>query len=113
MRALVPFLLLLGIASPALSGDRIHATWYGDEHRGKRTASGEVFNPDRMTAAHRTLPFGTCLRVSNPRTGKSVAVRINDRGPFTRGVGIDLSRGAARAIGMRATQPVTVSRCQR
>jgi rare lipoprotein A len=113
MKTVMPLVLLLGLASPALAGDRVHATWYGDEHRGKRTASGEVFNPNGMTAAHRTLPFGTCLLVSNPKTGKSVAVRINDRGPFTKGLSLDLSRGAARAIGVRATQPLTVSRCQR
>src|ERR1051325_5803537 len=74
------------------------ATWYGQEHAGKRTASGEVFNPNGLTAAHRSLQFGTCLRVSNPKSGRSVSVRINDRGPFTRGVSLDLSHGAARAI---------------
>src|SRR4029079_18980929 len=76
------------------------ATWYGQEHAGKRTASGETFNPNGLTAAHRSLPFGTCLRVSNPKTGRSVSVRVNDRGPFTTGVSLDLSHGAARAIGM-------------
>jgi peptidoglycan lytic transglycosylase len=87
------------------------ATWYGHEHAGKRTASGEMFNPDGLTAAHRSLPFGTCLRVSNPKTGRSVSVRVNDRGPFTKGVSLDLSHGAARAIGMRSTQSVAVDRC--
>ena len=87
------------------------ATWYGPEHAGKRTASGEVFNPNGLTAAHRSLPFGTCLRVSNPKSGRSVSVRINDRGPFTKGVSLDLSHGAARAIGMRSTQSVNVDRC--
>jgi rare lipoprotein A len=64
-----------------------------------------------LTAAHRSLPFGTCLVVGNPRTGKSVKVRVNDRGPFTSGLSLDLSAGAARAIGMRATQNVTMKRC--
>ena len=99
------------VAIPAVAGQRVNATWYGDELRGRRTASGEVFNPNGLTAAHRTLPFGTCLRVSNPRSGKSVKVRINDRGPFTKGVSLDISKGAARAIGMRVTQPLNVSRC--
>jgi rare lipoprotein A (peptidoglycan hydrolase) len=76
---------------------------------GRRTASGEPFRPDGLTAAHRTLPFGTRLMVTNPRTGQSVTVVINDRGPYVRGVSLDLSRGAARAIGMRGTQHVCIS----
>lgn len=74
-------------------------------------ANGELFNPSGLTAAHRSLPFGTCLRVGNPKTGKSVKVRVNDRGPFTKGISLDLSAGAARAIGMRSTQKVTMKRC--
>lgn len=62
------------------------------------TASGQPFRPDDLTAAHRKLPFGTRIKVTNPRTGASTVVTINDRGPFTRGRDIDLSRGAARAI---------------
>jgi peptidoglycan lytic transglycosylase len=73
------------------------ASWY---HEGARTATGERYRPDGITAAHRTLPFGTRVRVENRRTGRSVIVRINDRGPFIRGRIIDLSRGAKRAIGM-------------
>jgi rare lipoprotein A len=67
---------------------------------GKRTANGERFNPMGYTAAHRTLRFGTKVRVTNLRTGRSVIVRINDRGPFIRGRIIDLSYGAARAVGL-------------
>lgn len=67
---------------------------------GKQTANGERFNPNGLTAAHRTLPFGTKLRVTNTRTGKSVVVRINDRGPFIPGRIIDLSLGAAKLVGM-------------
>lgn len=67
---------------------------------GSVTATGERFNHHAMTAAHRTLPFGTRVRVTNLRNGRSVVVRINDRGPFTGGRIIDLSRGAAKAIGM-------------
>ena len=92
-------------------GEIVAATWYGDEFRGSRTASGEVFNPDGLTAAHKSLPFGTCLEVGNPRTRKTVIVRVNDRGPFTEGMTLDLSAGAARAIGMRSTQKVSMKRC--
>jgi rare lipoprotein A len=67
---------------------------------GKFTASGEKFNPHGLTAAHRTLPFGTRVRVVNMRTGKTVVVRINDRGPFIRGRIIDLAAGAARVVGL-------------
>ena len=79
------------------------ATYYGQEFAGHRTASGEKFNPSAMTAAHRTLPFGTRVRVTKSRNGRSVIVRINDRGPFVKGRAIDLSSGAARAIGMTST----------
>ena len=72
------------------------ASWYA---MGSRTASGEPMNPAAMTAAHRTLPFGTRLRVTNKRNGKSVVVRVNDRGPFIRGRILDLSRGAAHKLG--------------
>ena len=102
---------LIALATPAFAANTVTATWYGNELRGNRTASGEIFNPNGLTAAHRTLPFGTCLHVQNPRTGKSVKVRVNDRGPFTKGVSLDLSAGAARVIGMRSTQTVTMSRC--
>lgn len=67
---------------------------------GRRTASGERFNPGGYTAASRTLPFGTRLHITNPTNGRSVIVRINDRGPFVRGRELDLARGAAAAIGM-------------
>jgi rare lipoprotein A len=103
--------ILVLLTIPAHAASTVTATWYGNELRGNRTANGEIFNPDSLTAAHRSLPFGTCLRVQNPRNGKSVKVRVNDRGPYTKGVGLDLSAGAARAIGMRATQNVTMKRC--
>jgi len=76
------------------------ASWYGPGFAGRRTASGEVFDPAKLTAAHRSLPFGTMLRVTNTQNGRSVVVRVNDRGPFIAGRVIDLSRGAAEAIGM-------------
>ncbi len=69
-------------------------------YRGGRTASGEVSGPNGFTAAHRTLPFGTVVRVTNIRNGRSVTVRINDRGPYGRGRVIDVSHAAARELGM-------------
>ena len=75
------------------------ASYYSDELAGNRTASGEPFDPDELTAAHRTLPFGSKVRVTNPANGKSVVVRVNDRGNFARGRIIDLSRAAFSTIG--------------
>src|SRR6476620_5675419 len=79
------------------SGQHVVATHY---NTGRLTASGQAFDPRGLTAAHRTLPFGSRVTVTNPKNGTSVTVVINDRGPFTRGVTLDLTRGAARAIGM-------------
>lgn len=76
------------------------ASFYGRRFHGRLTANGERFDMNAMTAAHRTLPFGSRVRVTNPRNGQSVIVRINDRGPFVRGRTIDLSRAAATEIGM-------------
>jgi len=77
-------------------------------YSGGRTANGERAAAGGLTAAHRTLPFGTMVRVTNKSTGRSVVVRINDRGPFVKGRAIDLSRGAARAIGMGSTANVRI-----
>ncbi len=76
------------------------ASWYGREHAGKPTASGVKFDPDRLTAAHRTLPLGTQVRVTLLASGRSVVVTINDRGPYIRGRIIDLSHQAADQLGM-------------
>ena len=76
------------------------ASWYGARHHGKRTASGEIFDQNKFTAAHRTLPWGSIVKVTNLDNGELVEVRINDRGPFKKGRIIDLSRAAARALGM-------------
>jgi rare lipoprotein A len=78
------------------------ASYYGAELAGRRTASGERFDPRDLTAAHRTLPFGSKVRVTNAANGRSVVVRINDRGPFSHGRLIDLSRSAAEQIGLVA-----------
>ena len=76
------------------------ASWYGAQHHGKKTASGERFNQNALTAAHRTLPFGTRVKVTNTLNNQSVTVRINDRGPYSKGRVIDLSRAAAAKINM-------------
>ena len=123
-RAFIACLALVAIATPAGAGNSlvaminmklaryVHptgkcaneqlATYYW---QGKRTATGERFNPDGLSAASRTLPFGTRLTITNPHNGRSVSVVINDRGPYTHAK-LDLSRGAARAIGM--TQSIYV-----
>ncbi|OZC04630.1 hypothetical protein BSZ36_06865 [Rubricoccus marinus] len=76
------------------------ASYYGQELAGNRTASGERFDPSELTAAHRTLPLGSRVRVTNERTGASVIVRVNDRGPFADDRVLDVSESAAREIGM-------------
>jgi rare lipoprotein A len=94
----------IGIASGAVTVPAAaqcgRASWYALH---SRTASGERMNPAAMTAAHRSLPFGTRVRVTNRRNGKVVTVRINDRGPFVRGRVLDLSRAAARKLGFVST----------
>ena len=75
------------------------ASWYGAPHHGRRTASGEVFDMHQLTAAHKTLPFGTRLLVTNRDTSQSVEVRVNDRGPFVGGRILDVSYAAARLLG--------------
>lgn len=98
---------LLGACASARPGtgatsDRFEGTasWYGEEFAGRTTANGEIFDPLRLTAAHRTLPFGTRLEVTNPENGRTVEVRINDRGPFVGDRILDLSYAAARELGM-------------
>ncbi len=76
------------------------ASWYGARHHGKQTASGERFNQHALTAAHRSLAFGTRVKVTNTLNNKSVTVRVNDRGPYSKGRVIDLSRAAANKIDM-------------
>jgi rare lipoprotein A len=94
-------LLVLVTLSPAFAAaeDGL-ASWYGGKFHGRLTSSGEVFNTNELTAAHRTLPFGTVVKVTNLDNGKSVLVKINDRGPFVDGRIIDLSRAAAVQLGM-------------
>jgi len=77
----------------------MRASWYGPKFHGKLAANGEVYDQMAMTAAHKTLPFGTMLKLTNPSNGKSCIVRINDRGPYVKGRNIDLSKAAAIALG--------------
>jgi rare lipoprotein A len=84
------------------------ASWYGPKFHGRRTASGEVFNQEKFTAAHPALPWGSRVKVINLANGKSVDVRINDRGPYGKGRIIDLSRAAAKALDMLKSGIATV-----
>nr|WP_238193251.1 septal ring lytic transglycosylase RlpA family protein [Methylobacterium frigidaeris] len=86
------------------------ASWYGPGFHGRKTANGERFNTHALTAAHRSLPFGTQVRVTNSTNGRSVVVRINDRGPYVGGRVIDLSNAAARAIGVSGLSKVSLAR---
>ncbi len=97
---LIVFTLVTTIAQPVLAQCG-GASWYGPGFHGKKTASGQRFNENAMTAAHKTLPFGTVVKVTNQRTGKSIKVTINDRGPFARGRIIDLSKAAAAKLGTK------------
>jgi rare lipoprotein A len=110
VRNLVVVLLLasavVATAEPDLEG---LASWYGGKFHGRLTSSGEVFDTNTMTAAHKTLPFGTMVKVTNLENGKSAVVKINDRGPFVEGRIIDLSRAAAEEIGMVGSGVARVS----
>jgi rare lipoprotein A len=101
--SLVTMTIVAALLPPiAQAGQTGQASWYGHEG-GSKTATGERYHPGGLTAAHRTLPMGSRVRVTNNRNGRSVIVRINDRGPFTGGRIIDLSEGAAAAIGIKGS----------
>ena len=91
-----------GRGEAAATGQVGWASWYGKQHQGRKTASGERFSREQLTAAHRSLPLGTKVKVTNLRTGQHVVVRINDRGPYGGGKHrlIDLSEAAAKRIGL-------------
>ena len=107
-----PALAVASFSIPEASAQQGVASYYGPGFHGRRTASGERFDMHGMTAAHRSAPFGSRLKVTNLANGRSVVVRVNDRGPFTRGRMLDLSSGAAGAIGMKGagTALVRISR---
>jgi len=98
--------LTFGVMEPVTAGKRYSfeqagkASWYGPGFEGRKTASGERYDSSDLTAAHRELPFGSKVRVTNLENGRSVVVEINDRGPYKPGRVIDLSKGAARRLGM-------------
>jgi len=95
----VSTLMLLFTASAlsnTINTTTVVTSWY---QHGIKTASGQRFDPNGLSAAHRTLPFGTKLRLTNPNNGRSIIVTVNDRGPFIRGTGLDVSRGAAQQLG--------------
>lgn len=89
-----------GDFTPSGDGFTGKASFYHDKFNGRKTSNGEIFSNHKFTCAHKTLPFGTMLKVTNMSTGQSVIVKVNDRGPFVRGRVIDLSKAAARQIGM-------------
>jgi rare lipoprotein A len=92
-----------------MAADTGTASYYGKGFHGRRAANGEIFDMNAMTAAHRSLPFGTRLQVTNMKNGRSVVVRIQDRGPYVKGRVLDLSYGAARALDMVESGVVAVS----
>ncbi len=89
-------------------GETMVATYYSKRFHGRKTASGERYDHYALTCAHKTLPFQTQLLVTNPKTGQSVTVKVNDRGPFTRGRDLDLSYAAAKELGMLAAGVIPV-----
>ena len=103
------FASTLAIFSTALAASANAQSGIASVYSGERTANGEYAHAGRLTAAHRSLPFGTLVRVTHKRTGRSVVVRINDRGPFVGGRIIDLTPAAARAIGFNGLAPVEVT----
>lgn len=107
-RILLPVLLLITLFAHAQGPQTGKASYYADNFKGRRTASGEKYDPKKFTAAHRTLPFGTWLKVTNVKNEKSTIVKVNDRGPFVQGRIVDLSRVAAEEIGMIAAGTATV-----
>ncbi len=102
IRGISLFWVLVLLICPALTAYEQEglASWYGGKFQGRQTANGEIFDTNKFTAAHKTLAFGTVVKVTNLENGKSTVVRINDRGPFIPGRIIDLSRAAAAAIGL-------------
>lgn len=95
---IIVFIAILSVFSFKENTKTSTASYYHDKFNGKRTASGEIFDNDGLTAANKTLPFGTKVRITNMKTGRSVIVRVNDRGPFNKNRAFDLSKAAFREI---------------
>jgi len=110
LNSVAAFLLSIGVIGAATAADaRSSQAGIASVYSGGRTANGEHARAGGLTAAHRSLPFGTMVQVTNRRSGRSVVVRINDRGPFVRGRVIDLTPAAARSIGFSGLAPVSLS----
>jgi len=107
-------ILLLSVATTSViwsygyGQQKVKASYYANKFHGRKTASGKIYHKDSLTCAHKTLPFGTILKVRNPRNNKEVYVKVTDRGPFVRGRTIDLSLAAAKKIGMTGQGVATV-----
>ena len=104
-------LFLFALSSFSFAGvykSNVQASYYAEKYHGRKTANGEIFNMYAMTCAHKTLPFGTILRVTNLKNNKTVDVRVNDRGPFVKGREIDVSKAAAQKLGMIKTGTASV-----
>ena len=117
MKSVFTFILVIGFIAFSGAGLYNGATWlsgsgkvsyYGDEFHGKKTASGVKYDMHDLTAAHKTLPFGTKVKITNPENGKSVVVEINDRGPFIKSRQFDLSKAAFKSIGNTNTGVMTI-----
>jgi rare lipoprotein A len=107
IKSVFPFALLLAMGYPALAGGNTNiASRYSES--GGMTASGESYSPAKLTAAHRSLPFGTLVRVTNLSNGRTVVVRINDRGPFVKNRVIDVSQAAAQQLEFSGLVPVSL-----
>ena len=101
--------ITMGLSQTCAQASHGKASYYAKHFNGRRTASGERLHPDSMTCAHRNYPFGTRLKVTNVKTGKSIVVRVNDRGPFVKGRIIDLSYIAAKELGIISQGIATVT----
>lgn len=103
-----------GILFPSVlkSQQRVNASYYADRFHGRKTASGQVYHRDSLTCAHKTYPFGTILKITNPKNNKKVYVKVTDRGPFSRRLQVDLSQAAAKQIGIfhQGSAPVLLTR---
>lgn len=100
MKKIIITLIAITISLSAIYGNIVHASYYADRFHGRKTASGVLYDRNELTCAHKTLPFGTILKVQNPKNNKEVYVKVTDRGPFIKGRTIDLSYAAAKKIGI-------------
>lgn len=100
IKVALSLLIILTAASTVKAATCVVSSWYGPGFHGRLTANGERFDQNAMTAAHKTMPFGTVLHLTNPANGKTATVRINDRGPYVKGRSLDVSKAAAQKLGL-------------